>query len=104
VVRRMAAAAGLERGRAASELADVAARLKRAADASLAARGSRLAALGATVGAHDPERTLARGYALVEDGDGELVVSAEAARAAAGVRIRFADAAVNASIDPEETP
>ena len=59
-------------------------------------------ALGATVAAHDPELTLARGYALVEDTtSGELVVSAEAARAAASVRIRFADAAVDAKIEKE---
>ena len=32
---------------------------------------------------------------------GELVVTAEAARAAAGVRIRFADAAVDATIEDD---
>ena len=84
-------------------MADAAARLQRAADGALATRGSRLAALGATVAAHDPERTLARGYALVEDAAGELIVTAEAARAAGSVRIRFADAAVKATTE-EETP
>ncbi len=48
--------------------------------AALPARRSWSAALA--LAAHDPERTLARGYALVEDGDGELVTSAGAAREA----------------------
>jgi len=102
VVRRKAAAASVERARAGADLADVTARLRRAADTSLSARSARLTALGATVVAHDPELTLARGYALVEDDHGELVVSAEAARAAGGpVRIRFSDAAVSARIEEE---
>jgi len=100
VVRRKAAATQLERRRARAELAAVTARLRRAGD--LAARGERLAALAATVAAHDPESTLARGYALVEDASGGLVTSAEAARAARTVRVRFADAAVDATI--EESP
>jgi exodeoxyribonuclease VII large subunit len=103
VVRRKAAAAGVERTRACAELAETTARLRRAADAALAARETRLSALGATVAAHDPELTLARGYALVEDRrSGELIVTAEAARTAAGVRIRFADAAVDATIEEEK--
>jgi exodeoxyribonuclease VII large subunit len=48
--------------------------------------------------AHDPERTLERGYALVTDAGGELVTSAEAARRAGDVRLRFRDAAVDATI------
>jgi exodeoxyribonuclease VII large subunit len=61
--------------------------------------------------AHDPERTLERGYALVEDGAGGVVTSAAAARAAGTVRLRFSDAAVAAKIEeagttpaPAETP
>ena len=50
-----------------------------AARAHAAAR-KRLDALAAALGAHDPERTLARGYALVADADGEPVTSAAAAR------------------------
>jgi exodeoxyribonuclease VII large subunit len=41
--------------------------------------------------AHDPERTLERGYALAEDPRGEPVTSAEAARAADTINLRFAD-------------
>lgn len=49
--------------------------------------------------AHEPERTLERGYALAEDGEGEPVTSAAAALAAGRVRLRFADGRVGAQID-----
>jgi exodeoxyribonuclease VII large subunit len=49
--------------------------------------------------AHEPERTLERGYALAEDSAGEPVTSAAAAIAAAHVRLRFADGGVGAQID-----
>jgi exodeoxyribonuclease VII large subunit len=52
--------------------------------------------------AHDPERTLERGYALAETLDGESVTSAAAATAAADVRLRFADGRVRAAIEAEE--
>jgi exodeoxyribonuclease VII large subunit len=48
--------------------------------------------------AHDPAEALARGYALVEDDAGDLITTAEAARAAGAVRVRFADDAVEARI------
>jgi exodeoxyribonuclease VII large subunit len=51
--------------------------------------------------AHEPERTLERGYALAEDSAGEPVTSAAAAIAAAHVRLRFADGGVGAQIDPD---
>jgi exodeoxyribonuclease VII large subunit len=51
--------------------------------------------------AHDPERTLERGYALTEDAAGEPVTSAAAAIAAGRVRLRFADGGVGAEIEPE---
>ena len=46
-----------------------------------------------TLRAHDPERTLERGYALAETAAGEPVTSAAAARAAEAIRLRFADGA-----------
>jgi exodeoxyribonuclease VII large subunit len=49
--------------------------------------------------AHDPERTLERGYALAEDPAGEPVTSAEAAAAAERVRLRFSDGSVDAKIE-----
>jgi len=62
----------------------------------IAGRREKLDALALALAAHDPERTLARGYALVEDERGEILTTAEAARAAGAVRIRFADDAVKA--------
>ena len=59
-----------------------------------------LEGLALALAAHDPERTLARGYALVEDrASGEPVTSAAAARAAGHVRLRFADDSVPARIE-----
>lgn len=51
--------------------------------------------------AHEPERTLERGYALAEGSDGEPVTSVAAALAAKHVRLRFADGGVGAEIDQE---
>jgi exodeoxyribonuclease VII large subunit len=70
----------------------VQARVRDARDAT------RLSALAMALAAHDPDRTLERGYALVTDRAGEVVTSAAAARAASEVRLRFGDAAVDATI------
>jgi exodeoxyribonuclease VII large subunit len=48
--------------------------------------------------AHDPNRTLARGYALVEDRTGAPLGSSEAARAAEDVRLRFHDGTAEAKV------
>ncbi|MDQ2622415.1 MAG: hypothetical protein M3Y45_05170, partial [Actinomycetota bacterium] len=50
--------------------------------------------------AHDPQRTLERGYARVEDRSGEPVVDPAGARRAADVRIRFAEGPVDARVGP----
>ncbi len=63
-------------------------------------RPGELERLRLALGAHDPQRTLARGYALVEDRGGEPVTSAVAARSARRVRLRFADDSVEASVEP----
>jgi exodeoxyribonuclease VII large subunit len=52
--------------------------------AANATRASGLTALAAALAAHDPDRTLQRGYALVTDATGAPVMSAAAARAADG--------------------
>jgi exodeoxyribonuclease VII large subunit len=44
--------------------------------------------------AHDPDRTLERGYALAEDEDGEPLTGAAGARAAARINLRFSDGRV----------
>jgi exodeoxyribonuclease VII large subunit len=63
------------------------------------ARRARLDSLAAAIAAHDPERVIARGYAVVDDREGNLVTSAQAAREAGAVRLSFADADVDARIE-----
>jgi exodeoxyribonuclease VII large subunit len=77
--------------------------LRRSADR---ARGSQAAdrrrsleRLALALAAHDPERTLARGYALVQDRAGEPLGSAAAAREAGEVELRFHDGSVPARVD-----
>ena len=66
-----------------------------------ARRGSELHALALALAAHDPARTLERGYALVVDpSTGEPVTTTAAARAAGEVAVRFADGSVDATITP----
>ncbi len=67
--------------------------------AGTAARRAKLDALTSALGAHDPERVVARGYAVVDDGAGGVVTSAAEARAAGTVRLFFADADVAARIE-----
>jgi exodeoxyribonuclease VII large subunit len=76
--------------------------IKRSASRSLQRRREALRKATLTLRAHEPERTLERGYALAETADGEPVTSAAAAVAAAEVRLRFADASVKAKIEGEE--
>ena len=51
--------------------------------------------------AHDPQRTLDRGYALVENPAGDPVGSAEEARRLGDVALRFRDGAVRARVQDE---
>ena len=72
--------------------------LQRKADATLldcrdgAAR--ELEQLALALGAHDPQRTLERGYVLVQSAAGEPLASAAQAREAGEVRLRFAEGTV----------
>jgi exodeoxyribonuclease VII large subunit len=68
----------------------------RAAASDAVRRRADLDRLRLALAAHDPERTLARGYALVSDAEGEPLPSAGAARAAGDVTIRFHDGRVRA--------
>ncbi len=72
----------------------------RGADADRARRARELDRLALALAAHDPRKTMARGYALVEDHAGQPLGSAAAARAAARLRLRFRDGEVPAR--PEE--
>lgn len=74
---------------------------RRAAGPEAAARREALRRAEVAFRAHEPERTLERGYALAEDAAGEPVTGAAAALAAGHLRLRFADGAVGAAIEPE---
>ena len=74
---------------------------RRAAGAEAKSRREALRRAEVAFRAHEPERTLERGYALAEDAAGEPVTSAAAAVAAGRVRLRFADGRVGAEIEPE---
>jgi exodeoxyribonuclease VII large subunit len=75
--------------------------IERSAQRSLQRRQETLRRAALTLRAHDPERTLERGYALAETAAGEPVSTADAAIAAANVRLRFADGRVQARIEGE---
>jgi exodeoxyribonuclease VII large subunit len=62
-------------------------------------RQRELQRLALALAGHDPQRTLERGYALVQSPGGKPVASVAAARAQRAVRLRFADGAVAAEID-----
>jgi exodeoxyribonuclease VII large subunit len=74
---------------------------RKAAATRRAERGRELDRLLLALDAHDPQRTLERGYALVEDPDGAPLTTADAARAAGRVALRFADGTAGATIDPD---
>jgi exodeoxyribonuclease VII large subunit len=61
-------------------------------------RARELERLALALGAHDPQRTLARGYALVESQRGEPLPSAARAREHEHVRMRFADDVLDATV------
>ena len=86
------------RSRAATHLLVLGRATERARASERTARQRELTRLALALAAHDPERTLARGYAMVEDRVGEPLTSADAARAAREVRIRFHNGAVGAEI------
>jgi exodeoxyribonuclease VII large subunit len=58
----------------------------------------------ATLAAHDPQRTLERGYALVEDAAGEPVTSASTAREQTALTIRLHDGRVTVHPAAPEPP
>jgi exodeoxyribonuclease VII large subunit len=75
--------------------------IDRAGGSGRVGRERELERLALALAAHDPDRTLARGYALVEDRAGEALGSAAAARAARDLRLRFHDGTVPAAITDE---
>jgi exodeoxyribonuclease VII large subunit len=91
VLSRKAAAAGLVVERGSARACGEATSLDRAAAAGLERRRRDLDRLAVALAAHDPQRTLERGYALVEDADGAPVVSAGEARDAPALVLRMHD-------------
>lgn len=75
--------------------------IERSAQRALRRRREALRQAAVTLRAHDPERTLERGYALAEGDDDEPVTTAAAAVAAGAVRLRFSDGRVAAEIGEE---
>jgi exodeoxyribonuclease VII large subunit len=73
----------------------------RTAGSEAARRRRELDRLVLALAAHDPARTLARGYALVEDRAGEPLTSAAAARSGRELRLRFHDGGVTAEVVDE---
>lgn len=88
-----AAAAGRRRGEA----------IDRAAATALRHRREALRQAAVTLRAHDPERTLERGYALAETAAGDPLTTATAARAAERFSLRFADGRLGVSRIEAET-
>lgn len=74
----------------------------RAASVEMERRRAALHRAVVALRAHEPEHTLARGYALVEDRAGEPVTDAVAATAAERVKLRFADGSVGAQIEESQ--
>ncbi len=74
---------------------------ERARSSDAARRRRELERLALALAAHDPERTLARGYAMVENRRGQPLTSAAAARQARELNVRFHDDVVPARVERE---
>jgi exodeoxyribonuclease VII large subunit len=86
-----AAATALALARGATRAHADAAALDRSRAAAHARRAATLERLRLALAAHDPQRTLERGYALVEDAAGEPVTSASGARTQPVLGLRMHD-------------
>jgi exodeoxyribonuclease VII large subunit len=73
-----------------------------ATGAGVRERARDLERLRLALDAHDPERTLERGFALVEDDAGEPVTSARRAAELDGLAVRFADGRLRVRRDRQE--
>ncbi len=101
-LRASARRAGEEgRSRASVHLLALRRTVARARSSETTRRRGELERLTLALAAHDPARTLARGYALVEDPVGEPLGSAAAARTAGELRLRFHDGVVPARVAEE---
>ena len=101
VVSRKGASFAAADASARNQLTATARALKVRTTAVLTNDARRLDAIGRAIEGHNPQHTLARGYALVTDAWGDTVATAAAARQRRSVVIRFADDAVGATVDPD---
>jgi exodeoxyribonuclease VII large subunit len=93
---------GAERSRL--ELRRDADALSRATDRLGERRLERLASLTAALNAHDPQRTLERGYALALGADGEPLANTASVRSAGSFDLRMADGTLPARILDADAP
>jgi exodeoxyribonuclease VII large subunit len=100
VLERRLSATRLATERSRRELRRDAEALDRSGERLAERRLERLASLTAALNAHDPQRTLERGYALVEDSAGEPITSASAARTHARLTLRLHDGRVPVRPEP----
>ncbi len=98
VLSRKGAATAHATGTAGRELRGRTAALRRHGDSASAERAAVLERLSRTLAAHEPERVMERGYAIVRSGGGEVVTSAERARREGSLRVGFADGDVAAEV------
>lgn len=75
---------------------------RRAIGADMEKRRDALHRASVALRAHEPERTLERGYALVEGEGGEPLTSAAEAGAAERISLRFSDGRVRARPEPDD--
>jgi exodeoxyribonuclease VII large subunit len=103
VLERRLSATRLATERSRRELRRDAEALDRSGERLAERRLERLASLTAALNAHDPQRTLERGYALIEDAAGEPVTTAAAAQALPSLAIRLHDGRVAVQPTPTRT-
>jgi len=92
---------GEEQRRVAQRALVLARKAQAAAGPEAERRRAWLDGIAAALDAHDPRRTVSRGYAIVDDASGNIITSAEQARRAGSVHLHFADGAARADVDPE---
>jgi exodeoxyribonuclease VII large subunit len=102
VLGRKLSATGVTVDRATLDLRMQAATLDRTIDRASERRLETLARLTAAINAHDPQRTLERGYALALDANGEPLATAAAVRNAKGFDLRMADGVVPAQLSDSD--
>jgi exodeoxyribonuclease VII large subunit len=99
-LRRKGGATGPALERGAQRAGSGAAALDRGGQAALERRRRDLERFTVALDGHDPQRTLERGYALVEDPTGEPVTTSAAARAQPALILRLQDGRVVVRPDP----